>query len=85
MSTLTPEEIDKLAENFTTRYYGDDCCWDEVDVQGFAAAIEAALRAKWFAEPAAYLSTDPKLWGGSRIKPQGTFTVPVFAAPQENT
>jgi hypothetical protein len=34
------------------------------------------------AEPVAYLSTEPRNWGGSRIKPQGTFTIPVYTRPQ---
>jgi hypothetical protein len=34
------------------------------------------------AKPIAYLSTEPKYWDRCRINSKGTFTVPVFAAPQ---
>jgi hypothetical protein len=77
MTTLKPEEAWKLAnEAFIGPAYN-------ARVYALACAIEAELRRRWFAEPAAYLSTDPKSWGGSRIRPQGTFTVPVYAAPKD--
>lgn len=43
---------------------------------------EARAAASPAAEAVAYLSTDPKHWDKCRIKPQGTFTVPVFRTPQ---
>jgi hypothetical protein len=43
------------------------------------AALEAQIRER--GEPVAYLSTDPREWDRSRIKPHGNFTVPVYAKP----
>lgn len=39
--TLSDDEIRKIAAEFTERSWGDDCCWDDVDVVGFARAIIA--------------------------------------------
>jgi hypothetical protein len=88
---VTREEIEKLAADFTSRTYGDDCFWDEVDTQGFAAAIEAALRAKWFSEPSFWI--DPENLRLALNQKEGALRyltrrpvegdVPLFTAPPE--
>jgi hypothetical protein len=61
--------------------------WTNQDIfeEGYRAALSVCAdggKDSSDAEPVAYLSTEPRNWDGSRIKPQGTFTIPVYARPQ---
>lgn len=53
----------------------------QVGLRAMLAAAPTPVADSGADEPVAYLSTDPKLWGGSRIKKQGTFTIPVYTRP----
>jgi hypothetical protein len=81
---MTDEQIEKgWRDTFSTSNPFCPC-----DLRSFTKVVKWAERALLSAskpaaqqEPVAYLSTDPKQWGGSRIKPQGTFTIPVYLHP----
>lgn len=83
MTTLKPEEVIAIADQFAVPNFP----WDE-DLVKLAAAIEAELRKKWFAEPVAYEVTPV---GGIRCLTVSSTVaakhngVPLYAAPQEES
>jgi hypothetical protein len=75
---MTDEQIDALVP----QYFGADRFnFGPSRYREFARALLSASKPAAHQEPVAHLSTDPKQWGGSRIKPQGTFTIPVYLHP----
>lgn len=73
---MNDEQIRALYNAHTEFIDDGECSYPRVDYLGFARALLAASAS---AEPVAYLSTEPRRWAQCRIKPHGSFTVPVFA------
>lgn len=84
MSTLTPEEVQAIAAAHTDEHYGDDCIYYETDFVGFAAALEAELRKRWFAEPVAYMDRGD-FWPAIEWPMTRESAEPLYAAPTEES
>jgi hypothetical protein len=98
MSTLTPEEMLTLAREHGDAIYpypdGEPMCamqFTNNELLAFAAAIEAALRAKWFSEPFGYTWLEHMAHHGclgrfSEAKPDripDELLTPLFTVPLE--
>lgn len=73
---MTNDELEQYIYSRTRQFVG-------AHVLEVVNELLAASTASNKQEPVAYLSTDPAKWDRCRIKKQGDFTVPVFAAAPE--
>jgi hypothetical protein len=86
MSTLTPEEVEAIHQAGIDKMLAEGGSWSIVDL---AADIEAALRAKWFADAAEFQYRDGGCWfrmpgehAAERFRAGFEIRV-LFEAPQE--